>query len=177
MLRMLCRIRCLGKWRIQPAPWFSSNREQRHERIPSSNLLRSHAGRKKRAVDFAKQPKQLSLLRRHWIFMRTCQAGHLGWTCQILTTQRHGQIIGTFVGLFRKQWHRKNPTQPLFCIAPPPSRQNRGVALRLAYIFELNNVSNGRQSDANDFYPIRGKNNRSIKTCRLKTFSDGMFHY
>lgn len=59
----------------------------------------------------------------------------------------------------------------------PSSRQNGSVALRLAYIFELNNISNGRQSDANDFCPIRRKDKRSIKTCRLKKFSDGMFHY
>ena len=176
MLRMLCRIRCLGKWRIQPAPWFQAIESNGmsvylHQTSPAAMQA------EKTSCRFAKQPKQLSLLRRHWIFMRTRQARNLGWTCQILATQRHGQIIGTFVGLFGKQWHRKNPTQPLYCIAPPPSRQNGSVALCLAYIFELNNVSNGRQSDANDFYPIRGKNNRSIKTCRLKTFSDGMFHY
>lgn len=59
--------------------------------------------------------------------------------------------------------------------SPKQIERKRGITPGVH--FELNNISNGRQSDANDFCPIRRKDKRSIKTCRLNTFSDGMFHY
>ena len=51
------------------------------------------------------------------------------------------------------------------------------MALRLAYISKVSNFPSALQLTVDDFCLIRKKDNRSIKTCRLKTFSDGMFHY
>ena len=48
----------------------------------------------------------------------------------------------------------KNPTQPLYCIAPTPSRQNGGVALCLAYISKVSNFPTALQFTVNDFCPI-----------------------